>query len=53
MADLDDSGLLRLRKANWGALKETRWLVAVMIEHDLYHAGKINHIRCLHQQDDE
>ena len=25
-------------------MKETRWLISVMIEHDLYHAGEINAI---------
>jgi len=53
IAGLDDAELLRLRPIHWGELKETRLLIAVMIEHDLYHAGEINHIRCLHQQNDE
>ena len=50
---LDDAGLLQPRPNFRGQLKETRWLIATMIEHDLYHAGEINHTRCLHQQDDE
>lgn len=49
---LDDDELLRLRMTNWGELKETRWIIAVMIEHDLYHAGEINHLRSLHLQHD-
>jgi hypothetical protein len=53
IASLDDTELLRPRLHFSGALKETRWLISVMIEHDLYHAGEINHIRCLHQQNDE
>ncbi len=53
IADLDDTELLRPRPNFRGQLKETRWLIATMIEHDLYHAGEINHIRCLHQQNDE
>jgi hypothetical protein len=53
IAVLDDEELLRPRMHFTGTLKETRWLIAVMIEHDLYHAGELNHIRCLHQQDDE
>jgi uncharacterized damage-inducible protein DinB len=48
----DDAELLRQRLHFSGAMKETQWLVSVMIEHDLYHAGEINHIRCLHQRDD-
>jgi len=31
---------------------ETRWIIAVMIEHDLYHAGEINHIRSLFEGED-
>lgn len=52
IATLDDTELLRPRMTNWGELKETRWIIAVMIEHDLYHAGEINHLRALHQQND-
>lgn len=37
---------------NWGEPKETRWIVTVMIQHDLYHSGEINHIRALHDRDD-
>ncbi len=52
IAILDDTELLRPRMTNWGELKETRWIIAVMIQHDLYHAGEINHIRSLCQQYD-
>lgn len=48
----DDAELLRPRRTNWGALKETRWIVKALIEHDLYHAGEINHMRSLRQADD-
>ena len=34
-------------------LKSAYARYAVMIEHDLYHAGEINHIRALHQQNDD
>src|SRR5438093_126989 len=37
VAGLDDAELARPRRANWGELHETRWLIAVTIEHDLYH----------------
>jgi hypothetical protein len=37
---------------NWGELKVTRWIIAVTIEHDPYHAGEIDHLRALHQQND-
>ena len=52
VALLDDSELLRPRMTNWGEPKETRWIITVMIEHDLYHAGEINHIHSLHSQKD-
>ncbi len=42
---LTDDGPTVPRKANWGTMHETRWLISTMIEHDLYHAGEINHIR--------
>ena len=53
IATLNDADLLLPRSNFRGQLKETRWLIATMIEHDLYHAGEINHTRCLHHQDDE
>lgn len=53
LAGLDDAELLRPRKTNWGELQETRWIIAVMIQHDLYHAGEINHIRALRHENDD
>jgi hypothetical protein len=53
IAALDDSQLLRLRPHHSGVLKETRWIISMMIQHDLYHAGEINYIRALHQGNDE
>jgi uncharacterized damage-inducible protein DinB len=52
IAALDDGELPRVRMTNWGELAETRWIIAVMIQHDLYHAGEINHLRSLRQQSD-
>ena len=49
---LADSELTTLRRTNWGEMKETRWIIAVMIEHDLYHA-EINHIRALYEGSDK
>jgi uncharacterized damage-inducible protein DinB len=49
---LDDDGLFESRKRPEGGMKETRWVIAVMIEHDLYHAGEINHLRALHRGND-
>ena len=48
----DDAELLVERRANWGEMKETRWLVRITIEHDLYHGGEINHIRSVLQGTD-
>jgi uncharacterized damage-inducible protein DinB len=48
----DDDELDRLRPANWGELRPTRWLVAAMVTHDAYHAGEINHLRSLMGDDD-
>ncbi|MDO8614109.1 MAG: DinB family protein [Dehalococcoidia bacterium] len=50
---LDDEGLTQPRMAHWGRQSETRWLIATMIEHDLYHAGEINYLRALAQGNDE
>ena len=52
VAGLDDAELVRPRRTNWGEQKETRWIVAVMIQHNLYHAGEINHLRSLYRRDD-
>lgn len=43
----DDSELERERLANWGDRLPTRVLIRIMIAHDFYHAGEINHIRAL------
>jgi uncharacterized damage-inducible protein DinB len=52
IANLHDEDLLEPRRTNWGESRETRWIIAVMIQHDIYHAGEINHLRSLHQQRD-
>ena len=49
---LDDAELIVKRRANWGESYETRWLINVMISHDLYHAGEVNHLRALFQGND-
>lgn len=48
----DDAELTRLRGSPFGDERETRWLITTMIEHDLYHAGEINHIRAIRQGSD-
>lgn len=52
VAALDDAALTESRRAPWGAMAETRWLISVMIEHNLYHAGEINHLRALRHRAD-
>jgi uncharacterized damage-inducible protein DinB len=52
VAKLDDSELSRPRKSHWCEPMETRRLISIMIQHDLYHAGEINHLRALRQDDD-
>ena len=51
----DDAELVRPRRANWGELRKTRWLITVtMIQHDLYHAGEYQPpALLLHQGTDE
>ena len=52
VASLDDAALRELRPANWGEMREARWLISMLIQHDTYHAGEINHIRSLLSSDD-
>ena len=49
----DDGELTALRPGNWGTQHETRWLLNTIIQHDLYHAGELNHIRALRQKNDD
>ena len=48
----DDGELLAPRPANWGERHETRWLLNVLLQHDLYHCGEVNHICALRQGND-
>ncbi len=43
----DDSELERERLTNWGDRLPTRIILRIMIAHDFYHAGEINHLRAL------
>jgi uncharacterized damage-inducible protein DinB len=49
----DDAELSRPRPHHSRHGVTTEWIILVMIQHDLYHAGEINHIRALKQGDDE
>ena len=48
----DDSELDEDRLTNWGERLPTRVIIRIMIGHDFYHAGEINHIRALLQGTD-
>jgi uncharacterized damage-inducible protein DinB len=48
----DDSELEHQRMTNWGEPLSTRTIIRIMIAHDFYHAGEINHIRALLQGTD-
>ena len=47
VAALSENDLDTPRKTNWGEMRETRWLISVLMQHDTYHAGEINHVRSL------
>jgi hypothetical protein len=51
--DLDDSALMEERTNHRGEPFPIRWFAGVMIQHYAYHAGEINHIRALHQGNDD
>lgn len=44
---LHDEDLPLERNTNWGGRMATRDILRVMLEHDIYHAGEINHLRSL------
>jgi uncharacterized damage-inducible protein DinB len=48
----NDTELDKERLTNWGERLPTRDIIRIMIAHDFYHAGEINHIRALLQGTD-
>jgi hypothetical protein len=48
----DDGELDRERLTNWGEKLKTSNIILIMIGHDYYHAGEINHLRALLQGND-
>lgn len=52
VAALDDANLAEQRPVHMGGTREAREIISIMIEHDLYHAGEINHLRALMQDTD-
>jgi len=49
----NDAELERERLTNWGERLTTRAIIRIMISHDYYHAGEINHLRSLLQGNDQ
>ncbi|HKS92403.1 MAG TPA: DinB family protein [Tepidiformaceae bacterium] len=49
--ELDAAAMTALRSAPWGEPRETRWLLSVLLQHDLYHAGEVNHLRSVRHDD--
>jgi hypothetical protein len=47
-----DEDLRARRPVSWGGTRETRWIITRLINHDGFHAGEINHLRSIHQQND-
>jgi uncharacterized damage-inducible protein DinB len=52
MSGLRDGDLATMTTKWHGARDTIAEVIAVMIQHDCYHAGEINHIRALRQRDD-
>ena len=52
LAGLDDAELESERPAPWGGTRPLVDLLHVLLRHDLYHAGEINHLRALAQDND-
>jgi hypothetical protein len=48
----DDSELEAMRPGLWGDEHQARWLITQVIQHDLYHAGELNHIHALRHKND-
>jgi len=52
VARLTDEDLGQPRSLPWGERVETRRIIEIMLQHAIYHAGEINHLRALHQGND-
>ncbi len=49
---LSDDGVLTGVRTFFNRPQDVRWFINEMVQHDLYHAGEINHIRSLYEQRD-
>jgi uncharacterized damage-inducible protein DinB len=52
IAGLSDADLSTTPSGYWNEPRELQWSIEVMIQHEVYHTGEINHIRALHQGND-
>ncbi|HEY7270436.1 MAG TPA: DinB family protein [Dehalococcoidia bacterium] len=52
VASLGDEDLVQRRPVHYGLPEVARTVIATMVQHDLYHAGEINHLRALLQGTD-
>ncbi len=52
LAGLDDAQLEGERPTPWGGAMPLVDLLQILLRHDLYHAGEINHLRALAQDND-
>ena len=52
VAALTDEVLEEERRTHWGAMLPSHNIVSIMVEHDFYHAGEINHLRAIRQDTD-
>jgi hypothetical protein len=52
IATTTDDQLSDTRRTHWAEDKPRLWFAQTMIEHTLYHAGEVNHIRALAQDND-
>ena len=52
LAGLDDAELEGERPTPWGGAMPLADLLHMLLRHDLYHAGEINHLRALAQDND-
>ena len=52
IAGCTDDELATMPTGYWEKPAELQWSIEVLIQHDVYHAGEINHIRALHHGND-
>lgn len=53
IAGCTDDQLTTTPSGYWDKPRELQWSIEVLIQHDVYHAGEINHIRALRHGNDD